>query len=126
MNDCIASCGDCCGSCGSCGAAGQYLSLSEAELSLLQRFAQTPFLPVAQSGTGLSPVLLDAPAGDRPQAGLTLMSMQLKGLVRIDYELPLSNFDYARFPEYTTRGSAALTAYGQEVLDLIEFQGIEQ
>ncbi|MBR1780186.1 MAG: hypothetical protein IJ751_02125 [Oscillospiraceae bacterium] len=124
MADCTAGCGSCCGSCGSCGGGGA-VTLTQLELNLLQTFAETSFLPVGRTPSGLSPMLLADGESDSPQTGLALTDLKLKGLIRIDYDLPLSNFDYDRFPAYSVHGSAALTAYGQEVLELLEIQGIE-
>ena len=50
--------------------------------------------------------------------GRTLLSLlQRRGLVRVDAELPLSNYDYSAWDERYAHGSAALTARGQDELD---------
>ena len=55
-----------------------------------------------------------------------LRSLESKGLVSLDYHLPLSNFDYSAYAPWPLHGSAALTAAGQEALDSLEVQGIEE
>ena len=58
--------GDCgnCGGCGGCG--GGPLLLTEAELALLRRFGETPFLPAAAGLDRETPVYLED--RDRPGA----------------------------------------------------------
>ena len=63
-------------------------------------------------------------AGDRVAA--VLRNLESKGLVSLDYHLPLSNFDYSAYAPWPLHGSAALTAAGQEALDSLEVQGIEE
>lgn len=118
-------CGDCgngcCGSCGGCGA----ILLTEAELALLRRFGETPFLPAASAYDMKTPVYLedqDRPAGEYSAA---IQGLAAKGLIRLDYDIPLGNFDYGAYRAYPLHGSMALTGRGQDVLDQIEIQGIE-
>ena len=54
-----------------------------------------------------------------------ILGLQLKRLIRVDYDLPLVNFDYAGADAYPCRGSMALTQRGQQVLALLEYQGAE-
>ena len=49
-----------------------------------------------------------------------------KGLLRLDYDIPLENFDYAAYRNYPLHGSMALTGHGQDILEQIEIQGIEE
>lgn len=116
-------CGSCCG--GDCGGCGGGLELTERELALLRRFAQLPFLPVARRYDGETPVCLeDGPEEAETLAG-AIAGLSLKGLIRLDYDLPLSNYDYREYEDYPCRGSMALTARGQTVLELLEIRGIE-
>ena len=116
-------CGHDCGSCGGCG--GGALELTEREIALLGRFAQLPFLPVARRYDGETPVCLeDGPEEAETLAG-AIAGLFLKGLIRLDYDLPLSNYDYREYEDYPCRGSMALTARGQTVLELLEIRGIE-
>ena len=116
----MACCGQGCGGCGGCRSRGIDLELTECELALLRQFAQLPFLPVARRYDGETPVCLEPGADSQSIQGLTV-----KGLIRTDYDLPLTNFDYRDYEAYPCKGSMALTARGQEVLELLEIQGIE-
>ena len=58
--------------------------------------------------------------------GGVLNALSMKGLIRLDYDQPLSNFDYAPYAAFPHHGSMALTARGQGVLDLLEIQGAEE
>lgn len=116
-------CGRCCGNCGSC-RPNNDLYLTEPELSLLQRFAQQPFWPVARRADDLNPVFLEGEDASTDQTALQLLAQ--KRLIRMDYDLPLSNFDYASYQSYPHKGSMALTALGIEVLELLDVQGITE
>ena len=48
-----------------------------------------------------------------------------RGLAALDYDLPLTGFDYALYGGAPRRGSMALTARGLAVLEMMEIQGIE-
>ena len=58
--------------------------------------------------------------------GDLLTAMQFKGLISIDYDQPLSGFDYAGYEAYPCRGSMALTAEGQRAIEILEIQGAEE
>ncbi len=116
-------CGHCCGNCGSC-QPNQDLYLTEPELSLLHQFAQQPFWPVARCADDFNPVFLEGEDASADQTALQLLAQ--KRLIRMDYDLPLSNFDYASYQAYPHKGSMALTALGIEVLELLDVQGIEE
>lgn len=112
------SCGNC-GNCGNCG--GGSLLLTEAELALLRRFGETPFLPVAAEWDMRTPVFLEAPG-----CGDAILGLAGKGLIRVDYDIPLENFGYEAYQKYPLHGSMALTGWGQDILEQIEIQGIEE
>ena len=122
------SCGNgCCGSCGSCGSGGgRELWVTPGEVELLGRFAQFAFLPVARKWDSETPEYLE----DGPEKavfwGDLLTAMQFKGLISIDYDQPLSGFDYAGYEAYPCRGSMALTAEGQRAIEILEIQGAEE
>lgn len=116
------SCENCKNGCGGCGN----LLLTEAELALLRRLGETPFLPAAAAFDRKTPVYLEE--RDRPPeeyAG-AILGLAGKGLIRLDYDVPLENFDYAAYRAYPLHGSVALTGRGQDVLEQIEIQGIEE
>lgn len=141
----------CCGS-----HAPSEIILSHAQAELLARFAQTPFLPLVRflyhasqeedlESIGLSAVYLETgnEALDQVKATAALLeALEEKQLITLDYDIPLSNYDYslykashvyglfqtavaegAKQPGFLfdtpdlEMGSMALTALGQEVLE---------
>ena len=113
-------CGACCG--GSCGGCDGSLELTELELELLGQFAQTPFLPVARRWDSETPVYL----ADQKEYGNAILLLQQKRLIRLDYDIPLLHFDYKGYEAYPCQGSMALTARGQEILELLEVHGLAE
>lgn len=111
--------GCCSGSCGSCSGCGKSLELTEAELDFLKELGQIPFLPVGRSLGEITPI--DPEAEDREMSSLVLQCLEKKGLISLDYDMPLKGCDYAGLP---IQGSMALTERGQKVLELLEYQGI--
>lgn len=112
-----------CGSC--CGGCRRELVLTEAETAMLGQLAQFPFLPLSRDPRTGNPVYLGAKDRTPEEYGRILTSLKLKGLVSLDYDLPLVNFDYVPYQSYPVHGSMALTALGQEAIELLEIQGIE-
>ena len=114
-SDCAA-----CPDAGSCGA----LFLTEDELSVLRRFAETPFLPLVKKADGLPfcPTL----EGDAERLAAVLRNLECKGLISLDDWLPLTNYDYSAFASHSVCGSMALTASGQDALEALEIQGIKE
>ena len=90
---------------------------------MLWEFAQFSFLPVA-FGTDGMPAYLEADSFSRQEYSRILFLLWQKRIISIDYDIPLSNFDYGAYKEYERHGSMALTAYGQRVADQAEKQGI--
>ncbi|MGM9537563.1 MAG: hypothetical protein ACI3VN_04445 [Candidatus Onthomonas sp.] len=119
-----AGCGSCCHSCGSCGNQDS-LYLTPSELELLKQLAVTPFLPAGFNSRGRHPICLDCP-GDREAVSDTLVALGQKRLISLDPEIPLQGFDYAAYEAFPLHGSLALTALGQQVLELLEIQGAEE
>ncbi|MGM9521450.1 MAG: hypothetical protein ACI3VB_03115 [Oscillospiraceae bacterium] len=121
------SCQDCgkshCGSCCGMACSGD-LELSERELDLLQELSQTPFLPVVQRMGDELPLYPDSTLSHE-ECSAVLLSLSGKGLIRIDYDIPITNFDYTPFDNSFLHGSMALTAQGQDILELIDIQGID-
>lgn len=146
---CSHSCGGCSGqkNCGGCGGCSAETPLTNEERVLLLELAQTPFLPLAQftrresyfaplEPLEPSPVYLRS--GEEDTAEIELISLALRrlasrGYVTLDYDIPLSGYDYVLYqtsalcrrlkalhPGYTIlpkRGSMALTAAGQDAAD---------
>jgi hypothetical protein len=114
-------CGACCsGGCPGCGS----LELTQGELDLLWRFAEIPFLPVARRWDSETPIYLEDATRPPEELSLIIQVLQQKQLIRLDYDLPLSGFDYASYASYPAQGSMALTARGQQVIEQLEIQGI--
>lgn len=109
-------------SCENCGGCGRELLLTAAELALLRRFGQTPFLPAAWAPDLKTPVYLEEGEEYAP----AILGLAEKGLIRLDYDIPLRGFDYAAYRDWPLHGSMALTGRGQDVLEQIEILGIEE
>lgn len=107
-----------CGSCGGCGV----LELTEIEIRLLKLLGQLAFLPVARKADGEYPICREME--DPEQAGLALVFLEKRGLADISYDGPLKGVDMAGYAGYPVHGSVGLTAKGQQVLEMIEIQGI--
>ncbi len=115
------NCGGCGNGCGECS-----LLLTEAELALLGRLGETPFLPAAAAFDMKTPVYLEDRDRSREEYAAAIQGLAAKGLIRLDYDIPLENFDYAAYRDYPLHGSMALTGRGQDILEQIEIQGIEE
>ena len=115
----------CSGNCGSCGGCAKELVLTEAEIGFLQKLGQIPFLPVARKPDSMTPVYLEDNDRDREEYSLILQCLEQKGLISLDYDRPLKGFDSAAYGPWRVRGSIALTARGQSVLELLELQGVQ-
>ena len=112
----------CSGNCGSCSGCAKELVLTPMEMDMLQTLAQIPFLPVARKASDETPIYLES--GNREENALLIACLEKKGLIDIDYHMPLARFNYSAYAAYPLHGSMALTARGQEVLDTIALQGI--
>ena len=108
----------CSGNCASCSGCARELVLTEAEVAFLEELAQIPFLPVARFMGDDKPAF---PEKDTPEMTLLLQCLEKKGLISLDYDLPIRGCDYGAYP---IRGSLALTQRGQSVLELLQIQGL--
>ena len=108
----------CSGNCASCSGCARELVLTEAEVAFLEELAQIPFLPVARFMGDDKPAF---PEKDTPEMPLLLQCLEKKGLISLDYDLPIRGCDYGVYP---IRGSLALTQRGQSVLELLQVQGL--
>lgn len=116
----MSGCGNCCGNCGGCGE----MILSEGEVALLLKLAQIPFLPVARRADDMTPVYLEESEYSMEDYTLFLQCLEKRGLIRLDYDQPLAGFSYEAYAGYPLHGSFALTQRGQQVLDIVEIQGV--
>ena len=118
----MSGCGGCCGSCGSSGGC---MELTLGEIEMLRLLSQIPFLPVARRMGDDTPVYLENTDRTQEEYSLILQCLEKRGLISIDYDQPLKHVDHAAYEAYPIRGSFALTLRGQQVLDLLELQGID-
>ena len=117
----MSKCGSCCGNCGGCGGA---MELTAGEIRMLFKLAEIPFLPVARKMSDDIPVYLEDADETAERYSLILQCLEKRGLISIDYDQPLAGFNDAAYAAYPIRGSFALTARGQQVVELLEVQGI--
>ena len=116
----------CHGNCGACGGCAGELVLSQPELDFLNGLAENAFLPVARSAADNRPIYLEDDAQTVEQYSLILICLEKKGLISIDFDRPLKGADMSAYQGYPIHGSIALTARGQEVLDVLDKQGAKE
>ena len=118
-------CSHACGSCGHCEKCGNCLTLNEAELYLLQTLGEIPFLPVARRADAADPIYLEDEVYSAEEYSAALQSLEQKGLITLDYDIPIKGFHSQRYSRYPIVGSFALSARGQHVLEILDLQGIQ-
>ena len=121
MPDCTHNCS----SYGHCGNCGHCLTLNEAELYILQKLGQIPFLPVARRADSTDPIYLEDQNYTVAEYSLILQSLETKGLITLDYDIPIKGFQNPDYSSYPIVGSFALSARGQHVLELLDLQGLQ-
>lgn len=119
----MGNCNSCSGNCGQCCGCAGTLTLTKDEIDMLLTFGQIPFLPVARKADDMTPIYLEETGKDH---SLILACLEKKGLIDLDYRSALSGFNYNAYKAYPVRGSMALTARGQHVLELLDLQGAEE
>ena len=115
----------CSGNCSGCSGCARELTLNEGELRLLDTLCEIPFLPVARKMGDDTPVYLEEQEYSPEEYSLILSLLEKRGLISIDYDKPLRGGYSALYDPYPVRGSFALTARGQQVLELMQIHGIE-
>ena len=118
-------CEHCNGNCAGCGGCSGCMELTEGEVRMLLTLGQIPFLPVARKLGEDVPVYLEEQDLPRETYSLILQCLEKRGLISIDYDMPLKGFDDRSYEDYPIRGSFALTARGQQVLELLQLQGVQ-
>ena len=118
----MADCKDCAGQCGGC---GKTLELSQGEIDLLQALGQYSFLPVARKADDMTPIYREESAYSEAEYSLIIQLLEKKQLIYLDYT-PIKGAIMGRYPEFPVHGSMGLTQRGQQVLELLETQGIEE
>lgn len=119
-------CGGCGGNCGGCTGCSASMELTAGEMGILQALGQYSFLPVAHRREDMVPVYLEDPALSREEYSLILQCLEKRGLIDISYDAPLKGADMSAYVGYPIHGSMGLTQRGQQVLELLEMQGIEE
>lgn len=120
------SCGGCGGNCGGCTGCSASMELTAGEMGVLQTLGQYSFLPVARRREDMVPVYLEDSALSREEYSLILQCLEKRGLIDISYDAPLKGADMSAYVGYPVHGSMGLTQRGQQVLELLEMQGIEE
>mgnify|MGYP003315875382 CR=1 FL=1 len=98
--------------------------MTQPELEILSTLAQIPFLPIARTAADPSPVYLEEDAYSREEYSLILQVLEQKGLISLDYDRPLPYADLTAYTGYPVKGSMALTARGQTVVEMLDIEGI--
>ena len=114
----------CSGNCSSCSGCARELTLTQQEIDFLNTLAQIPFLPVARKMGEDTPVYLEEGLDRAEEFSLILQCLEKKGLVSLDYDKALPHADLAAYAAYPVKGSMALTARGQTVVEMLEISGI--
>ncbi len=122
----MSGCGKCSGNCAGCNGCGSALELNTGEITMLSKLGQLPFLPVARKADDLSPIYLEDSDHSPEKYSLILQCLEKKGLISIDFDAPLKGFRDEAYAPYPIKGSFALTSRGQQVLELLEIQGIQE
>ena len=114
----------CKGNCGSCSGCARTLELTQGEVDVLQALGQFAFLPIARRADDMVPVYLEDDRHTKETYSLILQVLEQKGLVSLDYDKPLPHADLAAYAAYPVKGSMALTARGQAVVEMLEISGL--
>lgn len=120
------SCGGCGGNCSGCAGCSASMELTAGEMGVLQTLGQYSFLPVARRREDMVPVYLEDSTLSREEYGLVLQCLEKRGLIDISYDAPLKGADMSAYVGYPVHGSIGLTQRGQQVLEFLEMQGIEE
>lgn len=122
MMDMEKTCGGCT-DCGGCSGCGGSLTLTGEEIGVLKLLGAYAFLPVARRADTMEPFCYEE---EMPkEASLVLELLEKKGLVELSYDKPLKGFHYRGYEKLPVKGSVGLTLRGQQVLELLELQGVQ-
>lgn len=111
--------------CASCGGCAKVLELTEQEIEMLRSLGQFAFLPIARRADDMVPVYLEDEKYSKEEYSLILQVLEQKNLVSLDYDKPLAGAYGDRYAAYPVKGSVALTARGQTVVEMLEISGIQ-
>lgn len=116
----------CCGNCGNCSGCAGALELTKQEMDFLRQLGQVAFLPVARRMGDLTPVYLEDGPEKQAENAVVLQLLEKKGLISLDYDTPLKGSALERYAAFPIKGSMALTQRGQQVLELLDYQGYSE
>lgn len=117
-------CKNCGGNCGSCGGCGASLELTQGEIALLQELAMYAFLPVARKTDDMTPHYPEGESYTQEEYSAILLHLERKKLIDIDYGAPVGQYSEALYAGLKVHGSMALTRRGQQVVEMLELQGV--
>jgi hypothetical protein len=100
------------------------LELTVGEIHILSELGQYAFLPIARRADDMVPVYLEDERYSREEYSLILQVLEQKGLISLDYDRPLPHADMTAYADYPVKGSMALTARGQTVVEMLDIEGI--
>ena len=121
----MADCKGCAGGCSSCSGCAKELTLTMGEIHLLQTLGQYSFLPVARKADDMTPFYREDTAYSQEEYSVIIQLLEQKQLIYLDYT-PLKGAKMGLYADLPVHGSMGLTQKGQQVLDLLETQGIEE
>ncbi len=113
------------GCCPGCPGARE-LELTREELNLLTLLGQLAFLPAARRWDSEIPVCLEEGMNGTEASSAAILGLERKGLIDLDWHTALAGFDYAAYDPWPCHGSMALTARGQQVLEVVEIVGVQE
>ncbi len=73
----------------------------------------------------MTPVYREETEYSQEEYSLFIMLLERKGLIYLDYT-PLKGAKMGQYADFPVHGSMGLTARGQQVLETLELQGIEE
>ena len=123
----MGNCGNCsgaCEKCSTCGGCGQGLELTMEEIRFLQELGQYSFLPVARKAEDMTPIYKEEDTYTQDEYSVLIQLLEKKQLIYLDYT-PLPGADMTAYTGFPVHGSMGLTKRGQQVLELMELQGID-
>lgn len=115
-------CGRGCKNCNGCGGA---LTLHAGEIHILKLLAQFAFLPVARKAEDMTPFYPEGGEYTQEEYSLILQSLEKKQLISIDYDAPLKGCSDTAYGNFPVHGCFSLTLRGQQVISLMDIQGVE-
>lgn len=104
----------------SCQGCGREIYLTGKAIELLELLGEYAFLPLGEEDG--KPFFISE-SGERYES--SVKALRLFGLITLDYDMPISGFDYSAYSGAERLGSMALTRAGQDALEALNVQGAE-